>query len=310
MSTRRWLDWRQANAVTVFGVQLMRRVAAELAAGNGVEPVHDWLEQSWHTRSAWPNRLETFMDPHGDQNCVVLVNRITYPARGTSDRLLDDVAPRVLEMLPFDMSLTNDERDEQMITPYRWKIAQGYPYDTASGKHRHDLREIAFTSPSYYCGYREAPVPSPFGTRHWPLNPDDEREPIVQDADPFRRIKQAEVPAVADDIVARVRAWGEYLGFVVGPDVVAGYRDENGTDWWAVNAPVSVVETPEEVARRAKPYVGRVAVRPGPREPRAPHIRGRTHFIVFHQEPQPFRVWITDPDADGKFVLTVRGPAA
>lgn len=41
VSTRHWLDWRQANSVNVFGVEFMRRVAGVLAA-DGVTPVDAW----------------------------------------------------------------------------------------------------------------------------------------------------------------------------------------------------------------------------------------------------------------------------
>ncbi|MGY1896285.1 hypothetical protein [Nocardia gipuzkoensis] len=308
MSTRQWLDWHRANAVTVFGVEFLRAVARELAA-DGIAPVNDWVEQSWHTRAGWPMQTRGFMDPTGEPNCAGLVSKLIYPSKGVpADYVTGDILPRVLENFRTERLHVvgrpgQGEPGQHMIELKRRWVA-------STARYRNDQREIVLTSPYYYCGYMTAQVPSTFGSRHWPLDPAAEREPVVTRTGRLRKLKHDEVPAAADAVLADVRGWGEWLGFTVGSSHPGGRwrTGEEGYDRYTLTAPVTFAVDAEELFRRAQPYVGTLTVKKGSREPAGPHIHGRTALIHFRGHPE-LLVRITDPDADGKFVLTIDGPS-
>lgn len=305
VSTRHWLDWRQANSVNVFGVEFMRRVSGVLAA-NGVTPVDAWVEQSWHTRAGSPTRHQSFMDPHGEANVAALVNKVTYPVDSlTFHQLVTDVVPQVLQSFPMDLSKTVGKPGEHMIAPYLWTIDLRTPQIPSTFKTRNDLREIVFTSPHYYCGYTAARLPVNLTSRHWPLKPQDELEPVISNFDPTRKPKRAEVAAAAKSVVDAVSTLSEHLGIHVCPAEGGEWQESTPTTRrFVVKAPVQLVVSSDELYERAQPYWGRIYVWKENREPAAAHIHRRLHLAQFNGYPG-FRAWITDPDADGRFVLTV-----
>jgi hypothetical protein len=309
VSTRRWLNWRQANAATVFGIEFMRAMADVLTDG-GVTPTNSWIEQSWHKGAGSPNRHQSVMDPRGEDNCAALVNAITYPAAAvTLHQIITDVVPQVITSSSLDMTNAVGKPGQHVIAPYLWTVELATPTAPTTGKAHDDLRQIVVTSPHYYCGYATARVPSPFGTRHWPIDPDSQREPLIYDVDPAKTIPRADVPKAAVSVVDAVRTWGEYLGFRVQPVNSGEWREStSATAKYTIHAPVEILVDSDELFRRAQPYWGRITVARGSREPSAPHIHRRLHLAQFNGY-SGFRVWITDPDADGRFVLTVESPA-
>lgn len=157
----------------------MRRVATVLAQ-RGVTPVHDRIDQSWHTRAGSPTKHRSFMDPYGTENCAALVNKIVYPASSlTFHQVITDVVPRVIESVPMDLSRTTGKPGRHMIAPYLWTVDLATPRTQSTFTYHPDLREIVFTSPHYYFGYVHARGSGLLSSRHWPLDLPDGPEPGV-----------------------------------------------------------------------------------------------------------------------------------
>lgn len=307
VSTRHWLDWRQANSVIVFGIEFMREVARVLAEG-GTTPADAWIEQSWHTRAGSPTRHQSVMDPYGEANCAALVNKLTYPVNSlTFHQLLNDVVPQVLKTLPMDLSKTVGKPGEHIIAPYMWTIDLKKPQIPSTFKYRDNLREIVFTSPHYYCGYTAASTgPASFSSRSWPLNPADERLPIVYDANPASLPKRSDVPAQADRIVDTIRNWGHTLGFTVGPTETGSWNAPTGgkSVKYIVDAPVNVDVSLVEFLQRAQkladivhPLISEQAAREKPEKYGYDHVRFST--------PPGFFAKFTAPDKNGQPRLRV-----
>lgn len=306
VSTRHWLDWRRANAVTVFGVEFMRRVAVVLAE-RGVTPVDAWVEQSWHTRAGSPTRHQSFMDPYGEANVAALVNKVTYPAESvTFHQIITDVVPQVLESFPMDLSKTVGKPGEHMIAPYLWTIDLKTPRIPSTFNTRNDLREIVFTSPHYYCGYTEAQghIPVYRTSAQWPLDPDFDLVPLTYDRDPKKPVRRSDIPQVASDVLSTASRIAEHLGFIVGP-VWAGrwVKDAGEADRYIVTAHVENDLPIEELVRRARPFGHLATVVAG--QPGVLQRRNGRHDIVRFAARPGFAAAVSESPDDGRLALTV-----
>ena len=309
VSTRHWLNWRQANSVTAFGIQFLR-TAATLVEQKGAVPLGSWIEQSWSGRAGAPNRKQSFMDPHGDLNCAVLISSVSYrPSDLTREDFFGRVLPAVVAAMPYEMKLDVDPRGEYVVHPYQSMIELGPVWHVPTSRYLDDRHAITLTSPYYYCGYRTARAPVAMESWHWPLDPAQEHEPLIDPRPPRGTLKRGDLPRHTEAVLKDMRSWGERLGFIVGPETFRGWStDGNGFRRYKLTAPVELLVDPEELYRRAQPYRGRVNVNSGSRVSKAAHIRSSAKLISFGGYSEML-VGITDPDADGKFVLTIDGPS-
>ena len=306
VSTRHWLDWRQANSVNVFGVEFMRRVAGVLAA-DGVTPVDAWVEQSWHTRAGSPTRHQSFMDPHGEANVAALVNKVTYPVDSlTFHQLVTDVVPQVLQSFPTDLSETVGKPGEHMIAPYLWTIDLRTPRIPSTFKTRNDLREIVFTSPHYYCGYTAAQghIPVYRASAQWPLDPNFDLAPLTYDRNPKKPVRRSDIPQVASDVLSTASRIAERLGFVVGPASAGRWvKDTGEADRYIVTAHVENDLPIDELVRRARPFGHLATVVAG--QPGIPQRQNGRHDIVRFAARPGFAAAASESPDDGRLVLTV-----
>ncbi len=305
VSTRHWLDWRQANSVTVFGIEFMRGVAAVLAE-RGITPVDEWVEQSWHTRAGSPTRHQSFMDPYGEANVAALVNKIAYPVDSvTFHQIIMDVVPQVLESFPMELSKTVGKPGQHMIAPYLWTIDLKTPRIPSTFKTRNHLREIVFTSPHYYCGYTVAQghIPVYRTSAQWPLDAKFDLVPLTYDQNPKTPVRRSDIPQVANEALSTVSRISERLGFTVGPASAGRWvKDGGNANRYVVSAHVENDLPIDELVRRARPFGHLATVVAG--QPGIPQRNGRHDIVRFAARPG-FAGAVSESPDDGRLVLTV-----
>lgn len=275
VSRRWWLTWQQANSVSAFGVLFVREIVAELA-DEGISPVSSWLEQASGVSSCGGRKR--LLASNADANGVYLSSAVTVPRTAVDSRLLSrQILPKVCAAYPV-AELHPQWRSHYLAGPYGSRISLQGPqprYTTRQEDTEADTVKIAVTSATYFSRYLEAghDWPGSVGSRHWPLDPTQERAPIVYDGRPGRsRVPRDAVPAAAQRTLAEVRDWGAFLGFTVGPATDGrwlpgeGRSGDTGYEGYQVTASVVLDVSQERIWERAQPYIGLVSVSKGDRQ--------------------------------------------
>ncbi|QLL06010.1 hypothetical protein [Mycobacterium vicinigordonae] len=300
VSRQRWLTWQQANAVSAFGVLFIREIVAALAE-DGISPAHSWLEQSLGAMS-WGGRKRLFISK-ADVNGVYLRSAVAVPRDAVDSSLLSErILPKVCAQYPV-AQLPPAWRRDHLPGPYGSRISLERPRRRSDTQA--DTSKIVLTSATYYLRYLEASHdwPGTVGSRHWPLDPADERGPIVYDQPPeLRPLPRDTVPAAAQRTLAEVRDWGAFLGFTVGTATEGrwlpgeGRSGDAGYEGYELTAPVTLNVSEDQIWARAQPYIGFLTVSPAERPGRAlidVHVRGGLMAAV------------NGPDGNGNFELRI-----
>ncbi|MFD4456961.1 hypothetical protein [Nocardia sp. NPDC058480] len=302
VSSRRWLNWRQANAVSAFAVGLTREIVTALGQ-EGITPTETWLHQEARAIS-WGGRRR-MCDPHGDYNGFTVVTSVKFPKYSLSSYKLDSIiVPPIYTRYPISETCTG-HIDSSIPGPYGFRTGVGFPLH---GK-RYDL--LCIGSAGYYYRYRGSGAYPGRYIGNWPLDPADEREPLVYPDKPRTTMPaRRHIPAIAEYTLAEVTRWSEFLGCQLG-DATAGwqldFRDEptvKGYETYVISAPVTLTLTEAEIGQRALPHTAVSAPLNGvSREPR-PGSHRRLPLVTFTVF-NGLRADINDRDTPGQFVLTV-----
>ncbi|OHV04668.1 hypothetical protein [Mycobacterium talmoniae] len=308
VSRRRWFTWRQANAVSAFGVLFIRDIVAALAAED-IAAAEPWLTQSTGTMQC--GGQHRFLSSTGAMNGAYLTSRVAVP-RGAVDSsdFYRRILPKVCQPYPV-YELHPVWRGRYQAGPYGSRISVQLPGRQHAPNRDSATVDIVMTSPTYYHRFYDTDWPGTVGGRRWPLDPAAERVPIVYDAQPRKRpYRRDEVPDAAERTLAGVKEWGDYLGFRVGP-ATAEWRigwDRHGHptppdyETYVVAAPVTLTATPEQLWERAQLYSNiRVVTGERPAVPEG-HVRDALMSVGIHDG---LRARITDPNADRRFELTI-----
>lgn len=290
-----WLNWRQANSITAFSVQLTRDIVAALAY-EGITPLETWLRHDTHTLVAGGGHKRTF-DATGDRNGVCVESLVRIQKGSIRGYQFDtSVLPVVYDRYPI--SETGPPMGTNWLPgPYGFRAAimqanSNDPYDT-----------LRVASPEYVCRYRGVGVYPGRYLRHWPLDPADELEPLIYPEKP--RSPRGDIPAVAEYTLAEVIRWSSYLGCRIG-DPTSGWSHTQDGKSYVITAPVVLTASEAEVQRRALPHTAVSALVPGASREPAVSYRDRSPLVTFHIF-NGLRAYISDAEVPGEFVLKVVG---
>ncbi|MEU9809108.1 hypothetical protein [Mycobacterium sp. NPDC050853] len=302
VSSRHWLTWRQANSATAFGVQLTREIVEALSR-EGTRPTETFLRLD-QARAALGGGHQRALDAYGDKNGFYVTSSVRLPRDSVNRFHLERaILPPIYSRYPI-----SDVGDATTMNwtpgPYGFRsrierLNQADPYDT--------LRVV---SPRYFGRYRNVGTYPGRYVNHWPLDPADEREPLIYPDEPRRaELSRKEVLSVAEYTLAAIDRWSEYLGCRIG-DTTSGWHLDwqeptvKGHETYVIAAPVDLAVTEAEIGRRALPHTALSAPLNGAsREPRLGH-RGRSPLITFNIF-NGLRAYINDLEAPGQFVLTI-----
>ncbi|MGY0501641.1 hypothetical protein ACWZHB_24400 [Nocardia sp. FBN12] len=302
VSSRRWLDWRQANAINAFAVRLTREIVAALGQ-EGITPLETWLHREVRRTSV--GGRSRIIDPRTDANGFAILTSVKFPKYSIfSGRLDGRIVPAIYAQYPISATTTASV-NSSIPGPYGFRTGVRFPLNGE----RYDTLQIG--SPSYFHRYRESPAYPGRYIGNWPLDPAAEREPLVYPDKPRHTMPaRRHVPAIAEYTLAEVTRWSEYLGYRLGDATSGWHLDWNestvkGYETYVLSAPVTLTVTEAEIGRRALPYTAVSAKLNGvSREPQPWH-RQRSPLITFNIF-NGLRADINDPDTPGQFVLTVK----
>lgn len=293
VSWRRWLNWRQANSVTAFSVQLTRDIVAALAL-EGITPIETWLRHDTYAVAAGSGRKRTF-DAYGDKNGVYAESVVRMPKDGIGIHQFDtSVLPEVYDRYPVS-GVGPPMGANWLPGPYGFRAA------VTRGDQDDNYDTLRVVSPSYICRYRGVDVYPGRYLRHWPLDPADEREPLIYPDKP--RSPNRNIPGVAEYTLAQVTRWSFYLGCRIGdPMAISGTK----SDGLVIAAPVVLTVSEAEVQRRALPHTAVSALTPGASREPSGSYRDRLPLVTFHIF-NGLRAYINDPEVPGEYMLTITG---
>lgn len=306
VSRRYWLNWKQANAVTIFEIQLIREIVAMLA-DDGIHPVQSWLTQEM--RLAPCGGRKRLLDSTGTANAGYLMSAIALPrdSQARPRQLIDRIAATgryPMAPCPWKFSTTTP------TGPYGFSLGHLEARYFHSHRLDPDLSYLAVVSPLYYCRYHRTEWPGTVSSRRWPLDPAAEREPIVGSAPAGRNLPtREEIPAAAEHALTIITEWGAFLGFDIGP-ATSHWQRESGTyserDEYTMTAPVTLTASMDTIRQRAEPYsaVSVTKLTDSERHDRPRHRR--SSLIKFHSgHGFSGSAEIDDPNNDGRYQLVL-----
>lgn len=304
VSRRYWLNWKQANAVTIFEIQLIREIVAMLA-DDGIHPVQSWLTQEM--RLAPCGGRKRLLDSTGTANAGYLMSALALPrdSQARPRQLIDRIAATgryPMAPCPWKFSTTTP------TGPYGFSLG----HLEAGYFHSHrldpDLSYLAVVSPLYYCRYHRTEWPGTVSSRRWPLDPAAEREPIVGSAprsthNPTRE----EISAAAEPSLAAIKDWGAFLGFHIGPATSHWQRESEkylDFDRYTLTAPVTLTASMDTIRQRAEPYSAVYVTKLTDSERHDRPRHRQPSLIDFHSGYEfPGYAEIDDPNNDGQYQL-------
>lgn len=282
VSRRRWFTWQQANAVTIFEIELLRDIVAVLAR-DGIEPVNSWITQ--HTRASAIGGHRAFLDASGTANGVYLTSYIGL-ARGTLDLdyLHQHVVPTLATKYPFTPSQAR--RSFNLHTgPYGFGLGVRAPEQRVSNIEQ-NLDRLVITSPTYYCRYYSyhGQWPGTSNSSRWPLAPADERTPILYPKTNHRNgFTRNTVENAAPAAIAKITDWAAFLGIDIGELSTPNWQSTPDGDRYLITAPVTFNNDLDTMWQLAQPYTQLDIARTPATTHRLkqPLVRIHTHSPVF-----------------------------
>ncbi|OHT81193.1 hypothetical protein BKG68_23410 [Mycobacteroides saopaulense] len=283
-------------------MQLTREIVEALLL-DGTESAETFLRMD-QAQAALGGGHQRMLDAYGDKNGFSVTSSIRMP-RGSVTRfhLEDVILPPIYSQYPI--SDVGDATSMNWIPgPYGFRsrverLSQVDPYDT-----------IRVVSPRYFGRYRTVGTYPGRYVSHWPLDPIDEREPLIYPDEPRRAgLPRRDVLGVAEYTLAAVNRWSEYLGCQVGDTHSSWHLNwknpaVQGYETYVITAPVALTTTETEIGQRALPHTAVSAPLNGAsREPSSGH-QGRSPLVTFNIF-NGLRANINDIEIPGKFVLTI-----
>ena len=243
VSSRHWLNWRQANAVVAFSVQLTREIVDALAV-EGVTPIESWMRVVYDDVIVGGGRKSAF-SAYGDRNGSCVDSRLRIPKGSIGSGVFERaVLPTVYRRHPI-ASVSGTAPSAWLPGPY------GFRAGIVGGQRAsEEFDTVRVVSPGYFRRYRPNGTFPGRDLSHWPLDPADEREPLIYPEKP-RRLppRRREIPAIAEYTMTEALRWGEYLGFRFGPVQSAQVDGED-----VLTAPAGLTVDEAEAKRRTLPH--------------------------------------------------------